>query len=402
MEKKINVPALRFRGFNGPWEKKKIHDIAKIVGGGTPSTLEPNYWGGDIDWYTPAEMEGMRYAEGSERKLTTAGLKNSGAKLLPADRTILFTSRAGIGKMAVLKKTAATNQGFQSLVLGAHNNPYFFYSMGTIITKMAEAVASGSTFLEISGKKLGELAITIPDVEEQSKVADLFVSFDDLLEAQEQKIKKLEQFRQAMLTKLFPAEGASEPALRFGEYSGPWKKQVAGKIFLTQDDRNHPELPVLTATQEYGMLYRDDLNYNVSHDKKNEVGYKRVQPGQFVIHLRSFQGGFAHSPLEGITSPAYTVLDFQNRNDHYDYFWKYVLSSAAFIRRLTTVTYGIRDGRSISYKDFCELEFSFPEKAEQVKIGNFFRQLDSYISLQKEKLEKLRRLKAALLDKLFV
>lgn len=105
------------------------------------------------------------------------------------------------------------------------------------------------------------------------------------------------------------------------------------------------------------MIRRDENSINIYYDKSNEVGYKRVLPGQFVIHLRSFQGGFAHSSLEGITSPAYTVLDFLEQEKHYDYFWKYVLTSEEFIRRLETVTYGIRDGRSISYDGFCGLSF---------------------------------------------
>lgn len=393
MEKKTNTPALRFRGFNGPWEKKKIHDIAEIVGGGTPSTLEPNYWGGDIDWYTPAEMEGMRYAEGSERKLTTAGLKNSGAKLLPADRTILFTSRAGIGKMAVLKKTAATNQGFQSLVLGAHNNPYFFYSMGTIITKMAEAVASGSTFLEISGKKLGELAITIPDVEEQSKVADLFVSFDDLLEAQEQKIKKLEQFRQAMLTKLFPAEGASEPALRFRGFSGPWVKRQL------QDCTNRFDNLRVPVTASERIAGRTPY-YGANGIQDYVQGYTHI--GEFILIAEDGANDLKNYPVQyvngeiWVNNHAHVLQGIANISD--TKFLGYVIS------QLDMRPYLVGGGRAkLNANTMMEIVITIPaDISEQKKIGNFFQNLDNLLSLQKEKLEKLRLLKAALLDKLFV
>lgn len=138
---------------------------------------------------------------------------------------------------------------------------------------------------------------------------------------------------------------------------------------------------MLSATQDRGMIRRDENSINVYHDKSNEVGYKRVLPGQFVIHLRSFQGGFAHSALEGITSPAYTVLDFLDKENQYDYYWKYVLTSEDFIKRLETVTYGIRDGRSISYDDFCGLTFSFPKYEEQKQIAEVLVKADNLITL---------------------
>ena len=152
-------PFLMFQEYTSAWEQRKLGEIAEIVGGGTPSTSNPAYWDGDIDWYAPAEMEGQRYAVGSVRKITDDGLQHSSAKMLPPDKTVLFTSRAGIGKMAILKRPGATNQGFQSMILKESYNPYFIYSMGDEIKAKAEGVASGSTFLEISGKMLGNIEI---------------------------------------------------------------------------------------------------------------------------------------------------------------------------------------------------------------------------------------------------
>ena len=163
------------------WEQRKLSELAEIVGGGTPDTNNSAYWDGDIDWYAPAEMEGQRYAVSSVRKITELGLQKSSAKMLPAHRTVLFTSRAGIGKMAILQRPAATNQGFQSLVLRDGIDPYFIYSMGDKIKGIAEGVASGSTFLEISGKMLGSLEVMTPSIEEQKEIASFFRGIDDLI-----------------------------------------------------------------------------------------------------------------------------------------------------------------------------------------------------------------------------
>ena len=174
-------PEIRFEGFTDDWEQRKLSEVAEIVGGGTPSTNIPEYWDGDIDWYAPAEINDQIYVDGSERKITKLGLEKSSAKILPADKTVLFTSRAGIGKTSILRRSGATNQGFQSMVLNNETNPYFVFSMSKFIKEEAERVASGSTFAEVSGKILGNLAFMFPTKKEQDKIGEYFSNLDNLI-----------------------------------------------------------------------------------------------------------------------------------------------------------------------------------------------------------------------------
>lgn len=176
-----NTPNIRFKGFTDDWEQRKLSEVAEIVGGGTPSTNIPEYWDGDIDWYAPAEINDQIYVDGSERKITKLGLEKSSAKILPADITVLFTSRAGIGKTAILRRSGATNQGFQSMVLNDETNPYFVFSISKFIKEEAERVASGSTFAEVSGKMLGNLAFMFPTKKEQDKIGEYFSNLDNLI-----------------------------------------------------------------------------------------------------------------------------------------------------------------------------------------------------------------------------
>ena len=163
------------------WEQRKLGDVATIVGGGTPSTNNDAYWDGDIDWYSPAELGKQVYADRSVRRITQAGYGSCSATLLPAGKTILFTSRAGIGNTAILRRSACTNQGFQSLVVNDNTDVYFVYSMTDRIKKFAEQKASGSTFLEISGKGLaaGEFAFSSKD--EQTAIGSMFKQLDHLI-----------------------------------------------------------------------------------------------------------------------------------------------------------------------------------------------------------------------------
>ena len=163
------------------WEQRKLGEVATIVGGGTPSTNIDAYWDGDIDWYSPAELGEHVYADRSVRRITQAGYDSCSATLLPAGKTILFTSRAGIGNTAILRRSACTNQGFQSLVVNDETDVYFIYSMTDLIKKFAEQNASGSTFLEISGKGLAAGEFAFPSKDEQVAIGSMFEQIDNLI-----------------------------------------------------------------------------------------------------------------------------------------------------------------------------------------------------------------------------
>ncbi|WP_276930394.1 restriction endonuclease subunit S [Faecalibaculum rodentium] len=196
------VPEVRFPEFTGDWEQRKLGELAEIVSGGTPATSNPEYWDGTINWYTPAEISEARYVYGSQKKITEVGLNNSSAKILPKDRTILFTSRAGIGKTAILKNDASTNQGFQSIVVKNNIDPEFVYSMSTQIKEKAERVAAGSTFSEISGKQLGKIILMIPGIKEQQRIGELFSIIDNLITLHQRKLDDLKKLKQGLLQQM--------------------------------------------------------------------------------------------------------------------------------------------------------------------------------------------------------
>lgn len=197
------VPEVRFKGFSGEWTECHLSAIANIIGGGTPSTSIPTYWGGDIDWYSPTEIGDSIYADGSVKKITQEGYENSSAKMLPAHRTILFTSRAGIGDVAILRREGCTNQGFQSLILNDGVEPYFVYSMAYLIKDYALKYASGSTFLEISSKQLGNMPLLLPSEQEQQRIGNYFRGLDELISLERVQLDKLKQIKQACLAGMF-------------------------------------------------------------------------------------------------------------------------------------------------------------------------------------------------------
>ena len=163
------------------WEQRKLGDIADIVGGGTPSTGNQSYWDGDIDWYAPAEIADQIYANSSQKKITGLGYENSSAKMLPPG-TVLFTSRAGIGKTAILTRKGCTNQGFQSIVPHrGEPDSYFIFSRTGELKRYGELVGAGSTFVEVSGKQMAVMELMMPTMREQQTIEVSFSSSDHLI-----------------------------------------------------------------------------------------------------------------------------------------------------------------------------------------------------------------------------
>lgn len=193
------APTLRFKGFTNDWEQRKLGEIAKVIGGGTPSTKNSDYWNGNINWYSPTEIGKSNYIFTSKKKITKLGLENSSAKILPGKHTILFTSRAGIGNMAIMQTDGCTNQGFQSWVIDNNTNIYFLYSLGSDLRKEAIRKASGSTFLEISNKEVKKIPLSIPSKHEQDKLGKLFLVLDNLLSLQQRKLKLLKEIRKGIV-----------------------------------------------------------------------------------------------------------------------------------------------------------------------------------------------------------
>ena len=182
------VFSLLFATSTFSWEQRKLGDIADIVGGGTPSTGNQSYWDGDIDWYAPAEIADQIYAKSSQKKITGLGYENSSAKMLPPG-TVLFTSRAGIGKTAILTRKGCTNQGFQSIVPHRGElDSYFIFSRTGELKRYGELVGAGSTFVEVSGKQMAVMELMMPPtMREQQTIGGFFQQLDHLITLHQRK-----------------------------------------------------------------------------------------------------------------------------------------------------------------------------------------------------------------------
>ena len=403
--KQKRVPQIRFKGFEEEWEESLLSKwLSPSKEKNTANTFDKEdvlSVSGDFGVVNQIEFQGRSFAGTSVSNygvVHTRDIVYTKSPLRKAPYGIIKTNKGISGIVSALyaiykcSEDACPDFIQDYFNLDGRLNNY----LRPLVQKGAKNTLNVSTDNALKG------FVYFPLRSEQENITQIFSLIERQNILHQSKLEKLKQLKQTMLVKMFPQQGSTTPEIRFKGFEGEWKREEAKEIFKTIGDKNHPELPVLSASQELGMIKRDNIGKIVMHEKSNETTYKRIMPGQFAIHLRSFQGGFAHSPFEGITSPAYTIMDFKEKERHDDIYWKYVFMSESFIKRLTTVTYGIRDGRSISFEDFSTLEMIYPPLKEQAKLGQYFRSLDRLITLHQQKLEKLRNLKTALLQKMFV
>jgi len=192
------------------------------------------------------------------------------------------------------------------------------------------------------------------------------------------------------------------PNLRFPEFrdAGPWETAPGNELFQQVNNRDAPPgLPILAITQEHGAIPRHMIDYHVSVTEKSLETYKEVRPGDFIISLRSFQGGIEFSEYHGICSPAYVILRKHGRLS--DAFYRQHFKSHIFIQQLTRNLEGLRDGKMISYKQFSELQLLKPTLPEQQKIADCLDSADALIEAQGRKVEALKAHKKGLMQQLF-
>jgi len=242
----------------------------------------------------------------------------------------------------------------------------------------------------LSVEKLVRYKLSVPTLKEQNKIADILSLWDTAIAKQTALIDKLTLRKRGLMQQLLTGKK------RLKGFSGEWKRIKAGEIFKSISVKGNGSEVLLSATQEHGVIPRDQLEGRVTMPTGNTNSFKLVEVGDFVISLRSFQGGLEYSEHRGIVSPAYTVLKPIVEIDKS--FYRYYFKSAEFIGHLAIAVIGIRDGKQISYEDFCFVKILYPNVEEQKAISTVLLQADKEIEIQKQKLSAMQAQKKGLMQ----
>ena len=377
--KKLNAPNLRFPEFQGEWEKCKLGDYGKVVTGNTPPTKDiENYENGTYLWASPADLGTIKLISETKTMLSAKGFSKTRA--LPKGSVLVTCIGSTIGKTGMTTKEMSTNQQINSIVVNDNSdNDFVYYAIQSAFPRYLSSIAVQAVPI-ISKSAFELLPNQRPCLQEQKKIGKMLSLLDERIATQNKIIEDLKKLKCAIIEKVY------------SEIQG--KEYSYGQLFDVVNERNKQieYFNILSASQEKGMVNRDDLNLDIQFERSNINTYKIVKKGDYVIHLRSFQGGFAFSDKLGVCSPAYTILR-PNSILEYGYLSNY-FTSQRFIKSLVLVTYGIRDGRSINVDEWLSMKITIPSKEHQqyiVKvIGSFERKIEkeeayaTQLSIQKQ------------------
>ena len=382
---------MRFPEFTGEWDHISLSDIADIVGGGTPDTSVVEYWGGNIQWFTPSEIGKEKYARLSERTITEAGIKNSSAKLLPQG-TVLLSSRATIGECSIARQECTTNQGFQSLIAETDNvtSEFLYYLVPTIKKEMLRR-SCGSTFLEISANELRKIYVYRPSLIEQNKLAEFMSLLDLRIETQKKIIEKYESLIRGIGNKLLSTD--SGIPVRLGDI-------LIERIEKTKINNQHE---VLSSTVKGIFSQREYFSKDIASE--NNVGYKIIHLHDVVLSPQNlWMGNINYNDRfeVGIVSPSYKIYTIAEGFDK-----TFVAAMLKTHRALYNYMLVSEQGasivrRNLNMEAFEQLVFKMPPIDKQREIGKAISILQSRLELAAKTKTAYEQQKQWLLKEMFI
>ncbi|WXA52304.1 restriction endonuclease subunit S [Mycoplasmopsis cynos] len=396
--KKVLVPRVRFKGFSEEWKEERLENIYSFASeGGTPDTNKDIYYKPGLFYFTKIEDMANKYIYHTKAKISELGLKNSSAWIIPKNN-ILFSNGATIGNVSINKVDLSTKQGIVGMIIKKKFNLEFIYYLlksENFQSKVAEKITVGTipTVAIFNLKKI-ELFLS-KNISEQQKIGKLLENIDNLITHEEIKLNKLKQLKETLLQKMFPEGNSKTPRIRFKGFDEEWKEEKLDDIFKVitggeppknYKNSKHPvgkyKYPIYSNGQEANAIWGFSDNYSINTEA---ITISSIGTIGFPVVRKMF-----FTPIIRLK----TLLPY-NKNMNINF-----LNLSVSQINFSFNQAGIPSMNSNQLKDNIILisrNFS-----EQQKIGDFFCKIDTLLDLYQSKLNKLRQIKEALLQKMFV
>ena len=403
-------PKIRFKGFEGEWKTPSIGEVFELRNGYTPSKAVNEFWeGGTIPWF---RMEDIRTNGGilkdAIQHITPLAVKGAG---LFEKNSIILATTATIGVHAMLIADSLANQQFTNFrvrksLSDSYIDNFLYYSFFNIDEWSKKNTNSGG-LLSVNMPLLVKQPLYSPCKQEQQAIASYFTSLDSQISASTSRLASLKQMKAASLQAMFPQEGETVPKIRFKGFEGEWKKVKLSEI-LTERHENSTitdSLPQLSFTIAEGVIRPEDRKSNKRDFLIKDIDNKRylvTKVGDIIYNPANVVYGAIHrnSLMNGVVSPIYKIFTTMQDSN----FIECAVRRPNFITKLAMCTEGtVTKLKSLKPEAFLNMELYITSSLEEQKlIGNYFTSLDRQISLQSQRLEKLKQIKSACLDKMFV
>ena len=399
----MNTPKIRFKGFEDDWEQRKSGQIAPLRGGyafksneycsdGIPivrisNILSDGSVGADFAYYDEQDTDEIYTLYDGAVVLAMSGATTGKVSVLCDEKGQKYYQNQRVGYFI---PTDICDYKFVKTIMRSR-----------LFADQLSAVLVAGAQPNVSSKEIDGFKFLIPQSKnEQKKIGEYFSTLDNLITLHQRKCDETKQLKKFMLQKMFPKNGEKNPKIRFEGFTDDWEQRKLGDVFKEYSEKHHEELPALTIVQGGGTILREESDRSLQYDKSNLSGYKMVKKDDFIVHLRSFEGGLEKANSDGIISPAYHTMHGDNVDSRF--YYPYFRSYDFINRKLVAHVYGIRDGRSIDIDGMKSIEIPYTSYEEQKTIGDYLDSLDYLITLHQRKCEKLKELKKFMLQNMFV
>lgn len=394
-------PKIRFKGYTDDWEQRKLGEVCSRVQGND----------GRMELPTLTISAGNGWMKQEDRfSGNIAGKEQKNYTLLKKGELSYNHGNSKLAKYGTVfslqtYEEALVPRVYHSFKVEKGNANFIEYYFATKLPdrELGKLISSGARMdglLNIGYDDFMGISLLLPRTQEQDCIARYFRKVDMLITLHQRKCEETKKLKKYMLQKMFPQNGQTVPEIRFAGFTDAWEQRKLGEIFKEYSEKGHTELPTLTIIQGAGTVKREDSDRNLMYDEANLSNYKMVRKDDFIVHLRSFEGGLEKASLNGIISPAYHTFhsDEADSRFYYPYF-----RSFEFIKhKLVPHVYGIRDGRSIDIEGMKCIEIPYTSLSEQREIGDYLELLDHIITLHQHKCEQLQNMKKFMLQNMFV
>ena len=410
MQDNEKKPALRFKGFTDPWEQRKISELAeKTYGGGTPTTSNEAFWNGNIPWIQSSDIvDGKLMGVEPRKYITQTGLNSSATQLVPKDSIAIIT-RVGVGKLAYMPFSYSTSQDFLSL---SKLNTEPFFTVYACYKKLQSELntVQGTSIKGITKDELLAKTISVPVYSEQKQIGSFFTQLDTLITLHQRKYEKLVNIKKSMLDKMFPKNGASVPEIRFKGFTDLWEQRKLEEYLEVSGQKNfegiYTKEDVLSVSGDFGIVNQIEFQGR-SFAGASVANYGVVETGDIVYTkspLKSNPYGIikANKGKNGIVSTLYAVYK-PKQSVNPEFVQIYFEQDARMNNYMhPLVNKGAKNDMKVSAENALKGQIVFPDIKEQRTISEFFRNLETLITLHQRKLEKLQNIKKSCLEKMFV
>lgn len=407
---KNESPKYRFDKFDENWFLVRISNIAsQFKTGGTPSTKEPNFWGGTIPWIQSSDIQkDTLFGVIPQKFISEEGLQNSSAKLIPKS-SIAIVTRVGVGKLAIIEQDYTTSQDFLSLSDLNGDIQFLVYSIYRMLQKESTQL-QGTSIKGITKEELLSKKISLPDIKEQSAIGSLFRTLDDLLASYKDNLANYQSLKTTMLSKMFPKAGQAVPEIRLDGFKGEWEINKLNKYLAVSKQKNtqlkFDKEDVLSVSGEFGIINQIQFQGRSFAGASVEM-YSIVDTGNIVYTkspLKANPYGIIKTNygIPGIVSTLYAVY-LPNENVFPGFVERYFendLRLNSYLKPL--VNKGAKNDMKVSDENALLGAVIFPQLEEQVAISDYFTNLDKFIQSHKDKISQLETLKKKLLQNMFI